>query len=447
MEIQPPSSISQANALFTGLSQQQISDSIRRIFPFKVKERTDHLVQPATTVTSSSNDYREKEYAEAYRLLHGVVLHPWRSVQDIEQGKTDVRYYDIGYDDISDLQSLNVGRVTGAPELNDPRTAFVGNMLKMKEFQKNIDNEFSYQYMKDLFTTQLDKGSTYYQAQYQKQQEGMNQFMVEKLSNIQPLSMNVAIRNVDYGNLAPSHGNPRDIVVKSQSLYTENKKRARLDTIYEKVASTVEDPPDDLGIIPNSANLNLPDSFSRVNEKLRYTTRGRSEQIIHRGGAQFAPSHSVPGSMHLDGLRNKNDAILNAKNYTLFKSKAGTSYMEGSDSYLNISNIPDSKSFQVPLQSAHSTPGNSRPSSPVTGIGLLFGNQSVTTPTAPLPPMTSRSGLIKQLEKVTKKNTKGDPNKKTKKPADRRSPSKRNKTQTSFYTPSTGTSKTQRLGY
>lgn len=247
MEIQPPSSISQANALFTGLSQQQISDCIRRIFPYTLKERTDHLNQPATTMTGNTNDYREKDYIEAHRLLQGIVLHPWRSVEDIEQGKTDIYYHDLGYDDVSDLQSLNVGRVTGAPEMNDPRTAFIGNMLKMKEFQKNIDKEFSYQYMKDLFVTQLDKGSTYYQAQAQKQIDGMSQFMVDRLASIQPLPMNVAIRNVDYGNITPSKKRYRDIVVKSQPFYTQNVKRARLDHIYNNITqNAIDGTPDDL---------------------------------------------------------------------------------------------------------------------------------------------------------------------------------------------------------
>lgn len=236
MQIQPPNSVGQATALFTGLTRDQVLDSIKRIQPFRPINTNLHSKNAlaASSVTSSSTDFREKDMIEAHRLLQGIVTNPWLSVHDIRQGKTDPFYYDAGLSDIRDLEQNKIGRVTGAPEVNDPRHSFVENLLKLKIYQRGVDNDLRGDYLKNLFLTQLENGSTYYQTQAMRQNESLAKLHVEKSMNSTPISKDVALSHIP-GTMKPPHRpRYREIVVRSNPYTNHSIHRDRLDKLHNR---------------------------------------------------------------------------------------------------------------------------------------------------------------------------------------------------------------------
>lgn len=236
MEIQPPSSVDQATAKFTGLSKKQVEDSIRRIFPYRVPNTLlkSKYVAEAVSSTSSYKDFREKDQIEAHRLLQGVITNPWQSIHNLEYDKVDPNYYDAGLSDITDLSQNLIGKVTGAPDTHDPRMNFVNNLLKLKQFQKGFDNDHSYEYMTNLFLSQVEKGSTYYQTQAQRQQEEMNNAAAMKTTT-PVLNQHVLLKHMPMGTLAKPHGRKkRDITISTVPIFAHNPKRAKLDETHEK---------------------------------------------------------------------------------------------------------------------------------------------------------------------------------------------------------------------
>lgn len=246
MEIQPASSVSQATALFTGLTAQQVKDSIRRIYPYpaiNTNLHSKHALE-AISSTGSFKDYREKDYIEAHRLLQGIITNPWRDIHDIEIGKTDPFHIDSGISEIGDIQQKTMGTVTGAPFLNDPREHFAENILKLKTFQREVDNNLSYNYMKDLFLTQLDNGSTYYQKQAIQQNEALAKEHLDKQNKVKPLDHHVMIKSTNYGNMtAPHPKRPRQIMINSTPYFSHNVKRAKLDDLHDRFSAPIKKQP------------------------------------------------------------------------------------------------------------------------------------------------------------------------------------------------------------
>lgn len=237
MEIQPPSSIEQATARFTGLTQQQVKDQIKRIYPYPP---INTLLQSKNTLeaissSGSSKDFNEKNLIEAHRLLTPFITNPWQSVQNIEQGKADPRYYDSGISDIKDLIGSTMGTVTGASQINDPRESFVENLLKLKVFKGHVDNEHRADYVKNLFLTQTEMGASYYQTQAIRQNEELSKHFADKRNGISPLSSHTFIQGVNMGTLKKSHDTlkRRNVVTSSIPIFTQNSKRQRLDQLRE----------------------------------------------------------------------------------------------------------------------------------------------------------------------------------------------------------------------
>jgi len=237
MEIPPPSSIEQATARFTGLTQQQVKDQIKRIYPYPP---INTLLQSKNTLeaissSGASKDFNEKNLIEAHRLLTPFITNPWQSVQNIEQGKADPRYYDSGISDIKDLIGSTMGTVTGASQINDPRESFVENLLKLKVFKGHVDNEYRADYVKNLFLTQTEMGASYYQTQAIRQNEELSKHFANKRNGISPLSSHTFIQGVNMGTLKKSHDTlkRRNVVTSSIPIFTHSSKRQRLDQIQE----------------------------------------------------------------------------------------------------------------------------------------------------------------------------------------------------------------------
>jgi len=237
MEIQQPSSVGQATALFTGLTQAQVRDTIKRIYPYAPinTNLSKNVLKEAVSSTGTFNDYRESDHIEAHRLLQGIITNPWQSIYDIEPGKADPFYYDSGVSDIQDIQQNTIGTVTGASQVNDPRLNFTENLLKMKVYHKKLDNDHSYSYLTNLFLTQVENGSTYYQTQAMRQNEALSAHMTSERMKRPPIDHGVFIKGVNMGNMhAPHNQRKRDIVVNTVPIYANNPKRVKLDALHER---------------------------------------------------------------------------------------------------------------------------------------------------------------------------------------------------------------------
>jgi hypothetical protein len=238
MEIQQPSSVGQATALFTGLTRKQVEDTIKRIFPYRAFDTNLHSKNTAAAISSTGSftDFREKEHIEAHRLLQGVITNPWNSIHDIDQGKADPFYYDSGVSDIEDIIQRTIGHPTGSPDAHDPRYTFIENLLKMKMYQKGVDNEHSYDYMTNLFLSQVDKGATYYQTQAMRQNEEMAKQTMGKLQNTPILNHHTILKttNLTQGMNPPHKHRRREITINPTPTHQNNPQRARLDDLHHR---------------------------------------------------------------------------------------------------------------------------------------------------------------------------------------------------------------------
>lgn len=330
MEIQPPSSVAQATARFTGLSQQQVKDSIRRIYPYPAVNTNLHSKNSleAISVTGSFKDYREKDYIEAHRLLQGVITNPWQSIHDIEAGKADPFYHDSGVSQIGDIQQQVMGTVTGAPQLQDPRMAFVGNLLKLKTFQKSVDNTLSYNYMKDLFLTQVENGSTYYQKQAMSQDASMKQHFANSRARIEPLDHHIFMKSTNYGNMAPPHSKrSREIVVNPTPHFAHNPKRAKLDHLHDRFSSHIIEPrlqqDPNQQIYPHTAQRT---GIQMTRESHTSSSRDANHNIIEQG---------VPKNLFASGMLTGDDASTSFTEATLKKSRFQEIHADGLDGWGN----------------------------------------------------------------------------------------------------------------
>lgn len=244
MEIQQPSSVGQATALFTGLTQRQVQDTIKRIYPYRALNTLLHSknAQEAISSTGSYTDFKERDYIEAHRLLQGVITNPWQSIHDIEAGKADPFYYDSGVSDIQDIQQKTMGTVTGASDVRDPRAGFIDNLMKMKMFQKKIDNDHSYNYLTNLFLTQVDNGSTYYQTQALRQNAELGQRTSRQLASRPALDHHTIIKNTNMGTMSAAHSQrKRNVVYNPTPHFTHNIKRAKLDDLHHRFTKHIDE--------------------------------------------------------------------------------------------------------------------------------------------------------------------------------------------------------------
>lgn len=240
MEIQPPSSIDQATSLFTGLTENQVANSISRTYPLRPINTSilSKNALEAVSSTNSTNDFRQKDMIEANRLLQGVITNPWSSVREIEQGKTDPFYYDAGLSDIRDLEQNRIGTVTGAPDVQDPRLSFVENLLKLKTFQRGVDNDLRHDYLKNLFLTQVENGSTYYQNQLQRQMEALQQKVDLEITTRPPISETVILKNVSTPAKPAERPKKRAMLLPSNPMTPHSGSRNRLEQLRNRFSET-----------------------------------------------------------------------------------------------------------------------------------------------------------------------------------------------------------------
>jgi hypothetical protein len=244
MEIQQPSSVGQATAPYTGLTQRQVQDTIKRIYPYRALNTLLHSknAQEAISSTGSYTDFKERDYIEAHRLLQGVITNPWQSIHDIEAGKADPFYYDSGVSDIQDIQQKTIGTVTGASDARDPRAGFIDNLMKMKMFQKKLDNDHSYGYMTNLFLTQVENGSTYYQTQALRQNAELGQRTSRQLASRPAIDHHTIIKNTNMGSMSAPHSQrKRNVVYNPTPQFTHNVKRAKLDDLHHRFTKHIDE--------------------------------------------------------------------------------------------------------------------------------------------------------------------------------------------------------------
>lgn len=307
MEIQQPSSVGQATALFTGLTQAQVQDTIKRIYPYRAINTNIHSknAQQAISSTGSYTDYKEKDFIEAHRLLQGVITNPWQCIHDIESGKADPFYYDSGASDIKDIQQHTIGRVTGASEARDPRTGFVDNLLKLKTFQKQMDNDYSYGYLTNLFQTQVDNGSTYYQTQAQRQNAEIVQHTNNQLAQRAPIDHHVFLKGLPMGHMnAPHDQRKRKLAYNPHPLFTNNTRRTKLDNLHARFTKHIDDGDHQheyttysTPIEPPIAHPPMPVPHSDVSSIATRSHRGSLPVSAPRSGAGSLPG-TIPGSVH-----------------------------------------------------------------------------------------------------------------------------------------------------
>lgn len=246
MEIQPPSSIAEATANYTGWTQDQVDNAIRRIWPFRAINTLKHSSDTLAAVSSTglATEFRDAERAEGYRMLQGIVQNPWSSIHDVEIGKMDPYYMSLPSQDLTDLYQKTIGKPTGVSEVADPRLTFVENLLKLKEFQRGMDNEHSYAYLQNLFMTQVDNGKSYYQKQAQKQQQSFSDHMIKKLANTTTVDDHEHRKqtHITRGIVKayPNQGK-RNIRMHTHGIYQHNPKRAKLDALHDRFAPKSND--------------------------------------------------------------------------------------------------------------------------------------------------------------------------------------------------------------
>lgn len=246
MEIQPPSSVAEATANYTGWTQDQVDNAIRRIWPFRAINTLKHSSDTLAAVSSTglATEFRDAERAEGYRMLHGIVQNPWSSIHEVEIGKMDPYYMSLPSQDLTDLYQKTIGKPTGVSEVADPRLTFVENLLKLKEFQRGMDNEHSYAYLQNLFMTQLENGKSYYQKQAQKQQQAFSDHMMKKLANTAAVDDHEHRKQTQITQgvvkAYPNQGK-RNIKMHTHGIYQHHPKRAKLDALHDRFAPKSND--------------------------------------------------------------------------------------------------------------------------------------------------------------------------------------------------------------
>jgi hypothetical protein len=239
MEIQPPSSVAEATVKYSGWTREQVDNAIQRIWPYRsintLKHSSDTVA--ALSSTGSSTDFREEERIEGHRLLQGFIENPWTSIHDVEIGKMDPFYLSVPHEDMADLYQHTIGKPTGVSDAKDPRLSFTENLLKLKEFQRGMDNEHSYQYLQHLFTTQISNGKTYYQHQAEKQNQDHADAIFRKMQNLPGMDASEHYRQtaITQGIVkAYPTEKKRQFTIHNHPIYQFNKKRAKLDQLQER---------------------------------------------------------------------------------------------------------------------------------------------------------------------------------------------------------------------
>ena len=179
MEIPPSQTFAEITNIFNDSSYEQQRQELLNTFPSsylnKFEDSSDRQV--AISSTSEPNDFRTSDFIQGSQMLNGQLKYPFRSVAEIWTSKTDPFYFDGSEDNnIFHLQENLIGKPLGADLLQDPNLTFVENLLKLKENQGE-QNILDDEYIKNLYTFNVEKGVNYYLNQVQNEHEKLATFV------------------------------------------------------------------------------------------------------------------------------------------------------------------------------------------------------------------------------------------------------------------------------
>jgi hypothetical protein len=206
MEIPPVSSFSQASALFSDLNQEEIRKHILGVYPTEPfnKQIDSADRQQAVSHTGLDKEFRTEDYHEAHRLYNGPLQYPYQNKAQIFNHKFDPFYWDgTELSDNYNVQENLIGTPLGASTLEDPRLAYVHNMLLMRELH-GANDPLENDYIKQLYMVNVEKGSNYYQNQLDKLDSAMSNYTRQgRFSKSKPLQDIQFTQSVATGN--PTH--------------------------------------------------------------------------------------------------------------------------------------------------------------------------------------------------------------------------------------------------
>lgn len=245
MEDPPSSSFAQSSALFSGLSKDEIEKSI--YFQFPVSDR-NNLVESsnrsvAISATGELQDFKYDDFREAYRMMNGPSKYPFQSIAQISNYKFDPYYFDGSESDPNINVNENlIGTPLGKSLLEDPRLAYVKNLLTLKEYQGQAD-QLNDSYIKELYMVNSEKGANYYQNMLDRQKESLDYWSREgrkrKQSDIPGIAFTMNLPAGDYNR-------QKKKVRVSQTLYstTPNVQRNYRRELMDRIDATRGDPND-----------------------------------------------------------------------------------------------------------------------------------------------------------------------------------------------------------
>jgi hypothetical protein len=179
MEIPPCQSIAEVSNIFNDFSHEKQRQELLSFTPNsylnKFEDSSDRNV--ALSNTSERSDFRIDDFIQGSDILNGKLKYPFQSVADIWTSKTDPFYFDGSEDNnVFHLQENLIGKPLGSDLLQDPNLTFVENLLKLKEnqFEENIIDD---DYIKNLYTFNVEKGVNYYLNQVQNEHEKLASFV------------------------------------------------------------------------------------------------------------------------------------------------------------------------------------------------------------------------------------------------------------------------------
>lgn len=176
MEIPPSSSFAQSTALFSGLSKDEVTNSINSIGPTPERNSllySNNVVQ-AASMSGATQDFKYEDFKEAYRIMNGPAKYPFQNIVQISNYKFDPYYFD-GSENTSNFNVNEnlIGTPLGTSVLEDPRLNYVKNIMLLKEYEGAAD-QLNDSYIKELYMVNSEKGSNYYINMLERQQESLD---------------------------------------------------------------------------------------------------------------------------------------------------------------------------------------------------------------------------------------------------------------------------------
>lgn len=178
MDIPPVASISEIGAPWSGRSMETKLKMATLLTPFQETAKPlDSLdITQAVSITGENENFKGKDYQEAYRLWNPYVPYPFDETALIENSHFNMNYFD-GTEGraINKVVENLIGTPLGATPFDDPRHIYVETLLKHQEYAA-LNDPLDTDYIRQLYMLNTDKGNNYYQLQVEKQAEAMNQF-------------------------------------------------------------------------------------------------------------------------------------------------------------------------------------------------------------------------------------------------------------------------------